>query len=236
MLVRDDGTSWTAITQPAHAHLAGQVAVRWAEPLHPDVVLGIEQHDVPWRQWDLEPPLHAEHGRAAAFFETPTEPRLQLWEGATRHLEAQSPYAAVLVSLHATNIHTRYGSEDDRPKGLLERARADQDRLLATLPDRTREQAVRDADLLFALDALSLVLCHGWEGRDLPPVGGTTFALTTDPNARWATLDPWPLAGDEVTLRVPERTFTQRFDDEAALHAALRTHPYDELVWTLSRP
>lgn len=228
MLVRDDGATWTAITQPAHAQLAGQAAAQWAEPLAPEVVLGIAQHDAPWLAYDLVPPLH--EGRAASFYEAPFDDRIALWTDATRHVEAQSPYAALLVSLHATNIHTRY--LDEPPRALLDDARVAQERLLATLPSTTRAQAERDADLLFALDALSLTLCHEWDARDLPPVDGTTLHL--DPGAM--TVDPWPFAPDAVTLTVPARTFEERFVDEAGLHAALRAQPYHEEAYVLRRP
>lgn len=225
MLIRDDGATWTAITQPAHAHLAGQAASAWAAPLDAEVVLGIQQHDAPWLAYDLAPPLH--EGRAAAFFETPFDDRIALWTDAARHVEAQSPYAALLVSLHATNIHTRY--LEDPPQSLLGNARQDQERLLRTLPDATRAQAERHADLLFALDALSLTLCHRWDGRDLPPVDGTTLRLDTEA----MTLDPWPFAPDTVVLTVPARTFDTRFDDEAGLHAALRAQPYRSETYVL---
>ncbi len=201
MLIRDDGDTWTAITQPAHAYLAGQVAAHWATPLAPEVILGVEQHDVPWVEQDRAPTLHragaaggvvpgARHGNAAV-----------VWSTVTERLVAQSPYAALLVSLHSTNIHTRYLPEAARPVDLLAKTRDDQDALLAVLPDATREQAERDADIVFALDALSLTLCHGWEGRDLPEIDGV--AIRVEPAGEGeATLDPWPLGVDELEVSV----------------------------------
>lgn len=232
MLIRDGDLGWTAITQPAHAHLSGQVARLWAEPQPPDVVLGIEQHDVAWTAWDREPPLHAPARRAAAFFEADVAERLRIWDHVAARLDAQSPYAAVLVSLHGTNVHTRYGTPDPSVQPLLDGFREEQDALLARLPGATREQAERDADLLFALDALSLVLCHGWPARDLPPVDGTTIHLAPQGDGV-ATLDPWPLAVPQAELSVPARRLTERFDDEAALHRALAAAPYERLVFHL---
>jgi hypothetical protein len=220
MLIRDDGASWTAITQPAHAHLAGQIARHWVNAPGPDFVLGVVQHDVPWVQWDREPPLHAPEHRAAAFYEAPAERRLEIWRHAGGPLEAQSPYAALLVSLHATNIHTRYYPEDSRPLEFLAEQRADQDALLAVLPDVTREQAEAAADALFAFDALSLNLCNHWDARELPPFDGMTIQLTPQ-SANAATLDPWPLAVPELTVGIYTRTLTERFDDEAPMQQAL---------------
>lgn len=234
MLISDDGDSWTAIGQPAHAWLAGQVARAWNPPLAGDVVLAVEQHDVPWTEWDRRPPLHAEAGRAAAFFEAPAGQRLELWRRVADRLVAQSPYAALLTSLHATNIHTRYAERDKWPGDFLAEQRADQDRVLALLAGDgvTRERAERDADLLFCLDALSLTLCHGWPGRELPPFDGKTIRV--DPIAPdEATLDPWPLGTGELTVGLHARRLTQRFDDEIALHEALDAAPYERLTWRL---
>jgi ABC-type spermidine/putrescine transport system permease subunit II len=125
----------------------------------PEVILGVEQHDVPWVDQDRRPTLHGPAGRAASFLELDMETRLEVWSTVTERLVAQSPYAALLVSLHSTNIHTRYLPEAARPLQLLAKTRDDQDALLAVLPDATREQAERDADIVFALDALSLTLC-----------------------------------------------------------------------------
>jgi len=234
MLIRDEGDAWTAIGQPAHAWLAGQVAAAWAPRLAEDVVLAVGQHDVAWRDWDRRPPLHREAGRAAAFVEAPAQPRLELWRGVAHDLVAQSPYAALLVSLHATNIHTRYAERERWPTGFLAEQRADQDRLLDRLggEDVSREQAERDADLLFCLDALSLTLCHGWPARDLPPFDDTTIRL--EPVGEWeATLDPWPLRVEKLSVAVHARRFTQRFVDEGALHAALDAARYHRLGWRL---
>lgn len=215
MLVRDDGDSWLAITQPAHAYLAGQIARHWTPPLSDDAVLAVEQHDVAWTEWDREPPLFADARRAAAFFEAPVDRRLAIWRQISRRLDAQSPYAAVLVSLHATNIHTRYMDEDQRPQELLDEARAEQDALLALLPDATREQAEADADVLFTIDRLSLSLCFGWDHDEL--------------------LEPWPLDADEVTVAIHGRRLTERFDDEASMQAALAATPYERLTFSLRR-
>ncbi|MCW3040433.1 MAG: hypothetical protein JWM31_2338, partial [Solirubrobacterales bacterium] len=43
MLIRDTGADWTAITQPAHAFLAGQIVRHWDPVPSADLVLGVEQ-------------------------------------------------------------------------------------------------------------------------------------------------------------------------------------------------
>lgn len=246
MLIVDTGEAWTAITQPAHAWLAGQLARSWGtgdiappEPLA-DVCLGIEQHDVAWADYDRRPPLHAEAGRAASFIEAPIRERHLIWHDAPDRVLAQSPWAALLVSLHGTNIHTRYVSLDHLPaedagivRDYLKGQRTLQDRLLA-IAGTTRAVAERQADLLFALDALSLSLCHGWPERELPPVDGVAIRYLPT-GERAATLDPWPFAAPSVSVTAGARTLTDRFTGEQALHAALAAAPSERLTFTLSR-
>jgi len=197
------------------------------------VILGVEQHDIAWIDSDRHPPLHAEASRAAAFFEAPAGLRLEIWHEAALRLVEQSPYAALLASLHATNIHTRYGPPQDA-EALLTRQREIQDDLLART-GAERGAADRDADLLFALDALSLTLCHDWPARELPLVDGIEHQLTPKEDGTIWTLNPWPLDVDELEIGLDARRLTERFDDEAAMHAKLDATPYDRLRFTLRR-
>ncbi len=240
MLIRDDGATWTAIGQPAHAWLAAQVAQAWDPAPRPAVLLGVEQHDAAWTEWDRRPPLRAASRRAASFFEADLEQRLALWRGAAERVVAQSPYAALLVSLHATNIHTRVldrsgldAAQLTALDALLAEQEATQQRLLDRL-DASRAQAERDGAFVFCLDAISLTLCHGWPARDLPPLDGRALRLEWL-GEREATLRPWPLAVDAVELALDARSLTRRFDDEAALHRALEETPWTTLRWRLRR-
>ena len=108
-----------------------------------------------------------------------------------------------------------------------------QDRLIALI-GTTRPAAERQADLLFALDALSLSLCHGWPERELPPVDGVAIRYLPT-GEREATLDPWPFAAPVVHGCLGARTVTERFTDEAALHAALDAAPVEQRTYALTR-
>jgi len=244
MLIRDDGDSWLAIPQPAHALLSGQVARDWgnerfaAPDPYESVCLGAEQHDVAWTSWDLRPPLNAEARRSASFLEAPFEERLAIWDGAPERMLAQDPFAALLVSLHGRNVHTLYANADvlepaqrAAVTAYLGRQAALQERLLALL-GATPEQAERAAALVLCLDALSLRLCHGWPEGDLPAVDGTTICFTPVSDTE-ATLDPWPLGVPQLQVGLSARRMTERFDDEAALHAGLAGAPWSALRWVL---
>jgi len=242
VLILDDGDSWTAVGQPAHGWLAAQVARAWGnevfarpEPLE-DFVLGVSQHDVGWWEWDLRPPLHAPAGRAASVFEAPMVPRTALWLGASRRLLSQSPWAALLTSLHATNLYGE-GPEAYEPEiasivsTLLAEERVFQDELCAGL-GVAHEDAAKLGELLYALDSLSLALCSGWAARELPPVAGR--AIRFEPQADdVAALDPWPLGVPELEVRVHGRVLHERFSDEHELYAALDAAPWTPLSWTL---
>ncbi len=245
MLIRDDGDSWLAIPQPAHALISGQVARAWGNERFaaPDpfeaVCLGAEQHDIAWADWDLRPPLNAEARRAASFLEAPFDERLAIWDGAPERLLAQDPYAALLVSMHGRNVHTIYLNADFlQPEqsaavtAYLEGQDALQ-RRLRTLLGVERDEVERAAALVLCVDALSLRLCHGWPAGDLPAVDGTSIAYTPVSETH-ATLDPWPLAVEQLTVGLSARRMTERFDDEAALHAALDAAPWTALRWTLT--
>lgn len=231
MLIRDDGETWTAIGQQAHAWLAGQLARAWDPAPEPAVVLAVEQHDVAWRELDRRPPLHADARRACSFAEVPLEQRLVAWSGAAAQLESADPYAAVLVSLHATNIHTRYART--WPEEFLAAQQADRDALLARLPHRRREGAARDAELLFCIDALSLAIGNLRASTELPPLDGVARTVTV--SGAEVFVDPWPFTRDEVRVGLHERTFGERFADEEALHAAMDVAPFAWREWILRR-
>ncbi len=189
MLIRDDGDSWLAMPQPAHALLSGQLARAWgngqfaAPDPYESVCLGAEQHDIAWSDWDLRPPLNPAARRAASFLEAPFDERLAIWDGAPERLLAQDPFAALLVSMHGRNVHTIYLSADflepaqrAAVTAYLEGQAALQDRLIALLGVR-REDVERAAALVLCVDALSLRLCHGWPGGELPAVDGTAISF-----------------------------------------------------------
>lgn len=211
MLIRDDGDVWTAIGQPAHAWLAGQLARAWNPTLPSALVLAIEQHDLAWAELDRRPLLHGEARRAASFYEVPLDRRLELWSGVVDRVVMADPYAAVLVSLHATNIHTRYMKTP--PEAFLAAQRADQDAILARLPHASRAQAEADADVLFRIDAMSLRICGEPSGE--------------------VAIEDWPFAVDELRVGVHLRELRERVDDEASLHALLDAADWRWREWVL---
>ena len=251
MLIRPDGDDVVAIGQASHAWLSGQLARAWGndrfEVPQPreEVCLAAEQHDVGMAEWDLAPRLHPTEGRPLSFMEMELEEHLRLWSAAPAKLLSQSAYAALLVSMHGTalyelrNLDRLPPAEAGAVRAYLARERAWQERLLAVL-GADREQARRNQRLLFAWDGLSLALCLRWDGYvadDVPATEAEERAVRLEPLVDGLfTLDPWPLAADEVTVRCAGRRLTGRYATEAELHAALEEAPAVALSFTLVPP
>lgn len=209
MLVRRDGDGAVCIGQASHAWLSGQLARAWAEPQPEEVCLAAEQHDVGWTERDLEPRLDAGTGFPVDFMGLPFAERIELWTAAPRRLLSQSLHAALLVSMHGTRLL----EGDERAATFLaeqgELQRAWREALGADEP-----QLMRQRDLIAEWDRLSLGLCLDWD------LG----------------LDPWPFAADEVTVACEGRRLDRRYDDEAALRAALAAAAPIPVRFSLRRP
>jgi len=247
MLIRteDDGSA-IAIGQPSHAWISGQLARAWGndefgsvEPWE-EVCLGAEQHDVGWSEWDRRPALNPDTGLPHTFIDLPIEPKIELWSGAAKRLVTQSRYAAVLVSMHGTGLFERFwpqGADPDLQRRFLESEREFQGELLDTL-DRDPDEVRRNHLLVRVWDSLSLALCLGWDEiklEEVPAAGGlTTLELKALSGGR-VELDPWPFARESVSVQCEGRRLTGRFDDEAALHAALDAAPWLRLEFELVR-
>jgi hypothetical protein len=232
-----------AITQPAHAWVSGQLARAWGnaafgvvEPWE-EVCLGAEQHDVGMTAWERAPTLNPETGLPRSFMELALDEHLAMWSSAAGLVVPQSRYAALLVSLHGSALYERRDLSRLRPED-AERVRAFlagqnvlQHRLRASL-HADGAQVHRNQRLVWTWDSLSLGLLLGWapyEIERVPAAGGeVTLAL------REGTLDPWPFGAPAVALRCEARRLRGRFEDEAAMRAALDGAPWETIEIALS--
>jgi hypothetical protein len=229
VLLREDSGAVICIGQASHAWVSGQLARAWAgvEPRE-EVCLAAEQHDVGMAQWDLAPALDPETGRPQSFMQMPLEVHLGLWTAAPERLFTQSRHAALLVSMHGTALYERRDQsrmsdeEADAVRAYLAGQRALQ-RELAEEVGADEEQLRRNQRLIWTWDWLSLALCLEWA-----PASLDELTLGED-----GTLDPWPFVHDAVEVRCEGRRLAGRYDDEAALHAALDRAPRVELRFAL---
>jgi hypothetical protein len=247
VLLREDGDAVVCIGQASHAWLSGQLARAWGgaavRPLEPreEVCLAAEQHDVGMAGWDLAPTLHPETGRPRSFLQMELAVHLRLWTAAPQRLLTQSRYAALLVSRHGTILYGRSDlsampAERAEPiRAFLAAGRALQAELAASL-GVPADELDRNGKLVFAWDWLSLALCLGWEENETPlvPLAAGDGRLRYVPTAEGATLDPWPFAEPSVTVACEGLRLEGRYDDEAALHAALARAPVVRLEFRLT--
>ncbi len=243
MLLRPDGDAVIAITQPAHAWVSGQLARAWGNSrfgaVRPweEVCLAAEQHDVGMTDWELAPTLNPKTGLPHSFMEMDLDTHLRLWSSAAHRVAPQSRYAALLVSLHGTALYerrdlARLAPEDaERVRAFLAEQRELQTELRP--PEPTDDEVARNQRLVWTWDSLSLALLLGWAPYELRAV--PTAGEPVDVAVRDETLDPWPFATEEVTVRAEGRRLAGRYDDEAAMRSALARAPVITLEQVLRR-
>jgi Protein of unknown function (DUF3891) len=237
-----DGT--LLIGQPAHALLSGRMADEWAWPYQPrdDVRLAALQHDIGMAAWDAAPVLDPERGLPYSFTSMPRETHVRLWSQAARLVVAQSPYAALLVSLHGTGLYERYVPKEQHAvqpvRGYLETERTFQDGIVAAL-GADRGEVDRNAALLRCWDWLSLFACTASADDGsldgVPSPGGTATLRAHmpggDPGA--VTVTPWPFRPEQVSVELRGRLLSRPCDSQAALDRALAEAPIEAIRVTL---
>ncbi len=222
MIVARDGALLRLVTQPDHARLAAELVSLWRGdglPTHPrrgELLFAVREHDNGWREADAAPAVDPRTSRPHSFLDLPFGPRSEIWERGTARFLTERPYAALLVTWHALEIHA---DRRDRPEwgALLERLEERRRELLETT-GADEAEAAEDYRWLDLADFLSLVACNAWsEPFERRGVRGR-FA-----DGRLS-LDPFPLAG-ATTLQfdcrsIPDRPYQGDADLGGELAAA----------------
>lgn len=265
MLLRKAGEAVIAIPQPSHSWLSGQLARAWGnenfarpEP-NAEFCLGAEQHDLGWLSWELQPQLDAETGLPKEFMRLPPADHAALWTEGVRRARVYGSYPALLVSLHAETIYSRYfdydkvSAEDRRlVHGFLDDQRAFRHGLTAALHADERLAEVTTEDVLernrllvAALDWMSLQICWGVseEARfeEVPVAGDERTGLVLraadagDAADERVVVHPWPFATERVEVRTEGRLLNGRFSSDEAMRAALKRADPVLILTTLVR-
>ena len=134
MLKTKRGPQVWLITQPAHAELAGQMAVHWGneefavpgrfaasadpERLRREVVLAVAEHDSGWWEWEADPPLSAEDGLPQDLGEVLENPiaGMERWRLGIPRLAERHPYASLLIGDHAYWLYAVQFNRDPPPE------------------------------------------------------------------------------------------------------------------------
>src|SRR3954447_22442390 len=179
MVLHETESGVICIGQASHAWVAGQLARRWGNDrfAKPDpfdeVCLGAEQHDVGMAEWDRLPDLDPETGLPRSFMDMPLATHLELWSQAPDKVLTQSPYAALLVSMHGHALYARRdtlepGSDDSKAVEDFVKQQEAYQRDLLTAMDEDPDRARRNQVLVWALDFLSLAPLMGWIPDTVP--------------------------------------------------------------------
>ena len=246
----DSDGSVICIGQASHAWISGQLARHWGndgfdrpEPFD-EVCLGAEQHDVGMAEWDLAPKLNSNTGRPVSFMEMPLATHLELWSEAPRKVLTQSPYAALLVSMHGHALYERRdtGEPDSDDSIAVKRFVSDQEAFQRDLLDHLDEDPARarhNQKLVWTLDFLSLAPLMGWVPDTVaaPTRLGEPLAELSVESAgvRRLTVDPWPFRDDEIEVRCHGRRLRDRYSDEASMRSALAAAPWLTVRVALAR-
>ena len=260
MLFRRDGEAVVAITQPAHAWLAGQIARAWGNetfsvpsPRH-EVCLGAELHDIGWLEWEAEPTLDLSTGLPHEFRAVGAATHTRLWTRGVRLALAYGRYPALLVSLHANTIYTSMVDVTALPpaeagiiRAFLAEQRVFQDATREALASHrhlaehaTPEALERNRLLVGAADRMSLAVCWG-VGEDAhvpnaPTRTGNTCGLrlyARGGDREDLVVDPWPFAADQVELACEGVRLRRRFASAEAMREGLATAERVPVVATL---
>jgi hypothetical protein len=225
MIVVDEDRHWRLITQPDHAHFSAELLSLFRTgglPDHPDraeLRFAVREHDNGWRETDAAPRWNRETGRPHDFLTLPREERIELWQRGTARYAGEHPYAALLITRHALQLHQgRRDQEDWRP--FLEYLDELHRGLAGQAGSRDEEADYRWLDLA---DLLSLGVCNGWR----EPFGRYGFqAVFQDGTLH---LDPFPLAGS-TAFRIPCRRVPRRaYSGDADLGGELACARWQEL-------
>jgi hypothetical protein len=254
VIVREVGSGAICVQQVAHAAIAGQIARAWgnaafgAPAPREALEIAAARHDDGMRDFDDSPSLDPATGLPHTYLTMPRDTHLDSWERGTTALAEVSPYAAVLVSLHRTELLLRH--RGSRLGALLDRGnRAHlrwQRKLRTRLLDGLRadpawarlatpELLERNRRLLRSWDRTSLNLCVPMlpsTVRDVPAAEGTEDVVLSERDGT-VTVDPWPFSAQQVEVRAEGRLLERRFDDEDEMLRTLREAPIRTLSFAL---
>jgi len=220
MLITPDSGLLLATTQHDHAHLSGEILSLWRSdglPEHPrrgELVFAAREHDNGWREVDSAPYVDRERGRPHDFLSLPRDVRFEIWRRGARRYAGRRPYAALLITHHALQLHQGRHEEPEFPAFLAELAELHQELVEETGAEA--EDLAADYRFLDVTDFLSLVVANRWE----EPFGRQGFHGRLAGDTLF--LSPFPLAGTTAfTLRcrkIPDRFYAS--DSDLALELA----------------
>jgi hypothetical protein len=244
LIARREGDGWTLIRQIDHAAHCAVLARAWrAGPWGPgSVSASLEYaagyHDLGWTEVDQHAEIGAD-GLPRNFTQIDETRHTQFYGAAVRTIAKTDPYAAYLVSLHASGLYSRrYGWSGLKPvdwtaigphgRALLRDERTFRAEQFAFIsPGELEFETVwRNYMLLETFDYLSLLTCFGFASAGCGPVPtaeGQWEQLSVRRLGPWEIeLTPFPFPDDQLEVEV-ECVHLARgeFESEADLRTAV---------------
>lgn len=244
MLFRQEDDCVVAVSQPAHAWLAGQIASAWGnddfEAQCEEVCLAAQLHDIGFGPWELHPTLNPATGLPHSFLEMPAAIQLPLWTAGIQQLVRFGRYAALLVSMHFTFLAKRIVK--DRPGGdaelaaeFLEAQEELQTTLITSLRNdfyygsrSTDAELRRDQEFVSLVDWISLQVLLRFKD---PRISREQQARATADKFELAPLNssgteillkPWPFKTEALRVVCDGRRLLTTFKDEQSLREGMR--------------
>jgi hypothetical protein len=266
LIIREQGDQLLLIRQTDHALLAGFLAREWGNKEFPrpepfeSFCLAVSEHDNGWSEWELQPTLDEKSRTPYSFMSLPTDEHIALYQRGIERLVKVDHYAALLVSMHCTELYDRAratmpgfsakyvkSSETGLVGEFVQRLRLQQLRLKVDLRANaaTKNLVVEDAlkanfDRLEALDRLSLHLCLNPQENcviDAVPVDNKGDEADLDLRSEGGnvlTLAPYPFKREVLEVSILARRIPKRvYVDNVDFQKTLAEAQYFAIQFTL---
>ena len=226
--------------------MCAELAAAWGGegfgPVEPakELRLAAREHELGWIAWDRSPTLNPSTGLPFTVIELDLEEYIQFQLDGPRRLAERSPYAALLTVHHHMSFYNRPrglespSARDRLVRAHLDRSEAYRDELRARV-DAGGDEIERNWRLLRAWDGISHELLYDWvpTSRAVPNAEGGEVELRLERRDDAITVDPWPFAAAEVTVRAVGRLLDRAFTDQEQMRAALKQGPEVTLEYEL---
>ena len=191
------------VEQHHHGLVSGEFARYWAAriPIREAALYAIANHDVGWRELDETVRWNDETGSPYSFLDYPVGPKLRAYANGLDYVQAHSPYAACLCSMHYGSFVR--GARREPEISFREAEAARRRGIEATLSEEEIGALEYNFRLLQLCDDLSLFVCLNEPGRnDYPHYRDGFGFMGTRLQPVWE---------DERTLRLDPNPFSEDF-------------------------
>ncbi|KAA9008586.1 DUF3891 family protein [Paenibacillus spiritus] len=217
LICREQSGDWILIRQHDHGLVAGEFAARFNEADAPAkhrreaVLYAVAHHDRGWIDLDETPFWNDEAKAPYSFLDYPVVPKLNFYRKGLDELEAETPYGALLCSLHYDRLIEASGERGESLDAYQEEERERRSRIHRELEAKSEaaaeDELYYDMRLLQFCDDLSLYLGLHEPGSPKPEehpwfkdgFGGTedfSFTSGRPVTAKWQgttlLLEPYP--------------------------------------------